>query len=158
MALAIRKAELRDAQIIAEYNRRMAWETEAKRLDGEVLLAGVTALLQDANKGVYYLACNDEELVGQLMLTREWSDWRNGWWWWLQSVYVRAESRRQGVFQALYAQVVAAARAEPDVLGLRLYVEEHNLPAQATYTKLGMMRMPYIVYDIWMSNVAAKKI
>jgi ribosomal protein S18 acetylase RimI-like enzyme len=155
MALTIRLAEPRDAEIVAEYNRRMAWETEAKRLDAEVLLAGVAAVLGDRDKGVYYVASDGEAVIGQVMLTREWSDWRNGWWWWLQSVYIRAESRRQGVFQSLYAHVLQEARATPQVLGLRLYVEQHNAAAQATYRKLGMKTMNYVFFDFAIAIGAA---
>ncbi len=147
MAISICLAEPRDAAIIAEFNRRMAWETEQKHLAPPALLAGVNAVIRDPDKGRYYVAWEDDEVAGQAMVTREWSDWRNGWWWWLQSVYVRAESRRRGVFHALYAHILAAARIEPDALGIRLYVEEHNAAAQATYRKLGMQPMTYVCFD-----------
>lgn len=151
MAVIIRTAEPRDVAVVAEYNRRMALETENKQLDPDVLSAGVTALLADHTKGIYYLACAGADVVGQLMITREWSDWRNGWWWWIQSVYVRADWRRQGVFHALYDHIVQAARAERDVLGLRLYVEKDNAAAQSTYRKLGMTPMSYLFFDYWLS-------
>jgi len=151
MAIAIRTATPLDAAVVADFNRRMAEETEHKQLDPQILLAGVAALLADGDKGVYYLACDGDDIVGQLMITREWSDWRNGWWWWIQSVYVRANWRRKGVFQALYHHVVQAAQAASDVLGLRLYVEKENTGAQATYRKLGMSPMPYLFFDYWLS-------
>ena len=155
MALTIRLAEPRDAGIIAEFNRRMAWETEHKRLDVYVLLAGVNAILGDPNKGVYYVAYDGEEVVGQAMVTYEWSDWRNGRWWWLQSVYVPAEHRRKGVFHSLYQFMQQKVEAAPDVLGIRLYVEENNTTAQATYAKLGMKRLPYILYEHWTASRGA---
>ena len=151
MPIAIRVAERRDAPVVAEFNRRMAEETEHKHLDPAVLLAGVAALLSDRDKGIYYLACAGQDIAGQLMITREWSDWRNGWWWWIQSVYVRADWRRKGIFQALYRHILEAAKAEENVLGLRLYVEKDNAAAQSTYQKLGMTPMPYLFFDYWLT-------
>jgi ribosomal protein S18 acetylase RimI-like enzyme len=150
MPLTIRRGDVNDVAIVAEYNRRMAEETEGKRLDVSVLQDGVRAVLADTSKGVYYLACDGDDVVGQVMLTWEWSDWRNGWWWWLQSVYIRSDRRRRGVFQALFDHVLQQARAAGDVLGVRLYVEKDNHAAQATYRKLGMETMPYLMFDLSM--------
>ncbi len=138
MPVTIRQALPDDAPTIADFNRRMALETEDKLLDPAILAAGVAAALADPHKAVYYLAVEEGPIVGQLSITREWSDWRNGWFWWIQSVYVRPEARRRGIYRALYAHVRARARQQGDVLGLRLYVEEENATAEQTYLRLGM--------------------
>ena len=121
---------------------------KARALDLAVLAGGVAAALADPErKGPYYLAVEGETVLGQLQITFEWSDWRNGWFWWFQSVYVREEARRRGVFRSLYAHIVELARREPDVIGLRLYVERDNHGAQRTYRDLGMEQMPYLLFD-----------
>jgi GNAT superfamily N-acetyltransferase len=145
MGLTIRKATTADIPIIVEYNRRMALEAEKKVLDDAVLTAGVRAALADPHKMVYFLAENDGVAVGQTGITTEWSDWRNGWLWWIQSVYVRKEARRQGVFRALYRHVDATARAAGNVIGLRLMVERENQRAQNTYLSLGMEWTEYLL-------------
>lgn len=150
MPWTLRQAEPADAPVIVEFNRRLALESEGKSLDLAVLSGGVAAALADpARKGPYYLAVEGETVLGQLQITFEWSDWRNGWFWWIQSVYVREEARRRGVFRSLYAHVVELARREPDVLGLRLYVERENHAAQRTYRDLGMEEMPYLLFGRW---------
>ncbi len=152
----IRTAELSDLDWLAEGAQAMAWETEHKRLDPETLRAGIAAGLADAGKARYFVAMQDLPLagaetvgvrVGTLMLTCEWSDWRNGDWWWIQSVYVPPEHRRKGVFAALYRHVAKLARDEPNVIGLRLYVEKENATAQRTYSALGMTDAGYFVYE-----------
>jgi GNAT superfamily N-acetyltransferase len=147
MPLTIRRAEPRDAFIIIEFNFLLAEESEGKILDRDLLAAGVQAALADPQKAAYFLACEGEHVLGQTMVTLEWSDWRNGWFWWIQSVYVRPEARRQGVFRALYEHVRRAAEDDPSVIGLRLYVEKNNLPGQATYARLGMEPTPYVVLE-----------
>jgi GNAT superfamily N-acetyltransferase len=147
MPLVLRPATPADADIIVEYNRRLAEETEGKQLDPPVLAAGVAAGLADPQKALYFLAEEEGAVLGQMMITREWSDWRNGWMWWIQSVYVRAEARRRGVFRTLYQHVAEVARSQPDVIGLRLYVEQENHAAQHTYTHLGMDRTGYLVFE-----------
>ena len=147
MPLTIRRGQPADATVVAEYNRLLAEESEGKILDGDTLDKGVRAVLADPIRGIYYLAELDGAVVGQLMLTYEWSDWRNGWIWWIQSVYVHRDARRHGVFRALYEHAVAAARAEPDVIGLRLYVESDNHAAQQTYLRLGMQPTSYFVLE-----------
>src|SRR5438105_2310221 len=117
MPLTLRRATLADAPVIAEYNQRLAHETEGRSLDPPVIAAGVRAVLSDPERGRYFVAERDGAVVGQLMITTEWSDWRNGWIWWIQSVYVRMDARRQGVFRALYEHALAAARGEPQVVG-----------------------------------------
>lgn len=147
MNLIIRPARPSDAHVIIEFNRLMAKETENKELDRAVLEAGVVAMLTDANKGRYFVAESGTEIVGQLGITLEWSDWRNGNFWWIQSVYVTPSARRHGVFRSLYQQVLAEAHKEPAVIGVRLYVEHDNLAAQATYRKMGMVMTGYQVME-----------
>jgi ribosomal protein S18 acetylase RimI-like enzyme len=143
----VRRAAPSDAAIVAEFNRRLAEETEGLALDAAVLRAGVEAGLADADKALYFVFEEDGEVLGQVMLTREWSDWRNGWLWWIQSVYVRADARRRGVFRRLYGHVHESARSDPAVVGLRLYVEHGNRRAQETYERLGMRRTGYLVFE-----------
>jgi GNAT superfamily N-acetyltransferase len=147
MPLAIRRADPGDIVVVAEFNRLLAWETEAKTLDPAVLARGVARLLADPAKGFYLVAEADGRVVGQLMATFEWSDWRDGWFWWVQSVYVRDEYRRQGVFRALFAELVRRARNAGDVIGLRLYVENGNTRAHATYDQLGLKDAGYSVRE-----------
>lgn len=144
--VSIRQATPEDGPFLVEGNLRLAAESESKELDAETLAAGVETALRDPQKGRYFLACVDGRPVGQLMLTGEWSDWRNGLIWWIQSVYVLPEFRRQGVYQALSRHVERLA-AERGVVGLRLYVEKDNLPAQGAYRKAAMREAGYIVYE-----------
>jgi GNAT superfamily N-acetyltransferase len=143
MNLIIRPARETDVEVICEFNRLMARETEDKDLDLTVLRPGVTAMFADPNKGRYFVAELDGEVVGQLGITCEWSDWRNGNFWWIQSVYVRASARRKGVYRSLYEHVLKTAKVESNVIGLRLYVEHDNHIAQETYRRLGMAMTDY---------------
>ena len=143
----IRPAEPGDAPLIVDYNLRLAEESESLKLDRARVERGVRRLLEAPRHGVYYIAEIDGRAVGQLMLTHEWSDWRDGEFWWIQSVYVDAGFRRLGVFAALYAHVAAQAAANPDVCGLRLYVENENTTAQATYRRQGMHLTGYRVME-----------
>ena len=151
MPWTIRQGRPDDALTIVEFNRRLAMETESKALDATVLAAGVLAALADpSRKGPYYLAVDGAAILGQLQITFEWSDWRNGWYWWFQSVYVVAEARRTGVFRSLYEHVAELARRDPEVVGLRLYVERDNHAAQKTYEKLGMEQTTYLLLEqLW---------
>ena len=149
MPLALRPATPADADLVAAYNAALALESEGKVLDPGTLAAGVRAVLADPAKGVYTLAESGGEVVGQLMLTYEWSDWRNGWFWWIQSVYVRPDARRGGVFRALFADVVARAAADPGVIGVRLYMEHDNARARQTYLSLGMVEAGYEVFELY---------
>jgi len=142
----IRRAILNDGSIIAEFNARLAQETENLSLDRARLEQGVGAALSDPLKATYFLAEIDGAVAGQLMVTHEWSDWRNGDMWWIQSVYVAGEFRRQGVFKALYEHVKDQAR-KAGAAGIRLYVERNNLNAQETYQKLGMSITKYLVME-----------
>jgi len=147
MPISIRQAVPTDAVVVVEFNRLLAEESEGKRLDVAVLAAGVAAGLADPRKSIYFLAEEDGFALGQIMFTTEWSDWRNGWFWWIQSVYVRLKARRRGVFRALFEHVRQAALAEGDVIGLRLYVEQENHIAQQTYCNLGMDAAGYLVFE-----------
>jgi ribosomal protein S18 acetylase RimI-like enzyme len=125
----------------------LAKESENLVLDPPRVKAGVEALLRDPAKGTYFVAESGGEIIGQLMITHEWSDWRNGDFWWLQSVYVRADFRRRGVFQALFDCVLASAKRQGDVAGLRLYVEKNNDPALKAYKRLGLKDTHYHVLE-----------
>jgi GNAT superfamily N-acetyltransferase len=144
--LTIRAAERGDIANIAAWNAAMAWETEQKRLDLQVLKPGVTAVFDEPRRGFYMVAERDGQAVGCLLVTYEWSDWRNGDFWWVQSVYVAPEARRGGVFRALYRDVAQRALASGAV-GLRLYVETENSRAQRTYQELGMKECHYLMYE-----------
>ena len=146
--IQVRPARASDAPIIADFNQRMALETEDRALDAALLGQGVEALLRDPAKGSYFVADAQGPVVGQLMLTYEWSDWRNGNFWWIQSVYVRPEFRRRGVFKALFQHVSQLAGQRRDVCGLRLYVDKHNRQAHAVYAQLGMKPTSYEVYEL----------
>ena len=135
--MMIRRATAADAAVVVDFNYRLAEESEGKVLDRAVLRSGVEAGLADERKARYFLAEEDGDILGQTMVTYEWSDWRNGWIWWIQSVYVRPEARRKGAFRALYEHILATGRRE-GVIGIRLYVEEKNTKAHETYLKLGM--------------------
>lgn len=136
--LVIRPAGFDDVETIVEFNIRLADESEDTALDAATLRDGVRRLFEDDSRGRYFVAMRDNRIIGQIMLTYEWSDWRNGQIWWIQSVYVHPDFRKQGVLRALYGHVERTARANPDVVGLRLYVEEENERAQEAYRKLGM--------------------
>ena len=143
--VSIREATSADAETIADFNSRIAFETEGMRLPPEVVNPGVRALLADESKGRYWVAESDGRVVGQIMVTYEWSDWRNGMIWWIQSVYVHGEYRRSGVFATRYRHVESLARENPQVCGIRLYVERENVRAQRTYESLGMTKTDYRV-------------
>ena len=143
----LRSASPADVPVIAAFNAAMARETEGKELDPARLEAGVRGLLDEESRGFYLLAERGGELVGQLMVTYEWSDWRNGTFWWIQSVFVAAPHRRSGVYRALHDEVQRRAR-EAGACGLRLYVEQENAAAQATYRALGMDATRYLLFEV----------
>ena len=147
MTLLIRQAGPDDEDVVADFNCRLAWESESKRLDAPTVQLGVREILNNSRHGRYFVACLDGRIVGQLMHTFEWSDWRNGDIWWLQSVYVHPDFRRLGVFRTLLNHLQTEATASPDVVGLRLYVEEHNTAAQETYERLGLKTAGYVVME-----------
>jgi len=145
--MTIQPATMADAAMIAAYNVALAKESEDLILDPAVVGQGVEAVLRDAAKGVYFGAYEGEKLVGQIMVTYEWSDWRNGNFWWLQSVYVHPDFRSRGVFKSLFAYALEQAQKTPDVCGFRLYVEEHNSRAQEAYHRLGFKYTNYQVLE-----------
>jgi ribosomal protein S18 acetylase RimI-like enzyme len=145
--VALRRATASDLAAIVDANAAMAEETEGLVLDRARLRRGVEALLHDEAKGFYLLAEVGGRIAGQLMVTREWSDWRNGWWWWIQSVHVAPGHRRQGIYRALHRECERLAR-EAGACGLRLYVERSNDRAQATYAAVGMAQSHYDLYEI----------
>ncbi|MBT8084571.1 MAG: GNAT family N-acetyltransferase [Woeseia sp.] len=147
MDLSVRDADARDANTIVAFNSAIALETEGRELDPALIGAGVAAILKDPAKGRYWVAESDSRIIGQIMVTNEWSDWRNGMMWWIQSVYVHSDFRRQGVFSNLYRHVESLARQDASVCGLRLYVEKDNLPAQQVYLALGMTHPGYQVME-----------
>lgn len=146
--VTIRDATPADAATIAEFNRLMALETEHKSLDPAVLRRGVDRALRDGADARYFVAECGGAIVGQTMITYELSDWRDGVFWWIQSVYTRADFRGRGVFKALYRHVESLARATPDVCGIRLYVEKDNRSAISTYERLGMKPSGHVVYEV----------
>jgi ribosomal protein S18 acetylase RimI-like enzyme len=150
--ITIRDAVASDCTTIAAFNSRIAVETEDHELDPGTINRGVAALLGDRSKGRYWLAEDSGKVVGQIMITMEWSDWRDGMLWWIQSVYVHADYRRRGVFSSLYQHVERLARADPEVVGIRLYVEKENLRAQQTYDRLGMSMTDYQVMQVLFSS------
>lgn len=145
--MGIRTANISDAPTIARFNAAMALESEAIELDMEVLTAGVRAALSDPGKAFYLISEMDDKPVGQLMVTYEWSDWRNGWIWWIQSVYVDPEHRRKGVYRGLYRRLQEMAAEQGGIRGIRLYVMRENLPAKLTYESLGMHHSEYDLYE-----------
>lgn len=145
MNITIRPATPADEDTVVRYNAALAWETEGKTLNPATLRLGVRAGLTDPAKGFYVIAERDGEAIGQAAVTFEWSDWRNGWYWWIQSVYVRHDARRGGVFTELYRHLESLALADPTVIGIRLYVERENARAHATYRKLGFEDESYML-------------
>jgi ribosomal protein S18 acetylase RimI-like enzyme len=145
--MEIRPATLDDASVITKFNIALALESENMTLDAAVVRPGVEAVLRDTAKGIYFAAYEGGKPLGVLMVTYEWSDWRNGNFWWLQSVYVHPAHRSKGVFKSLFAHVAGAAQKTPGVCGFRLYVEEHNVQAQQVYQRLNFRRTDYQVLE-----------
>lgn len=149
MTLAIRPATPADLPALIHGNTSLAWETERKKLDDPTLRRGIENLLSDAHKGFYTVAEVDGRIVGHMLITFEFSDWRDGFYWWIQSVYIWPEFRRAGVFRQIFQHVQARALADPGVIGLRLYVERDNERAQKTYTALGLEEEPYFLFGLY---------
>ena len=146
MTITIRSAEPSDRDALVAFNQAIARETEDRELNEQTLRYGISALLADEHLGFYLVAEDAGRVIGCVMITREWSDWRNGVFWWVQSVYVDAEYRRQGVYRRLYQHVHSLAK-DHNVCGFRLYVERDNTIAQQTYTNLGMNETPYRMFE-----------
>lgn len=145
--IEIRRAITADARNLVKFNLAIARETENKTLAADVVDRGVQGLLQNPGYGFYLVATRAEQAIGTLMVTSEWSDWRDGLFWWIQSVYVTPEERGKGVYRALYTEVLELARSEPGICGLRLYVEKDNTGAQQVYRSLGMADTGYLVFE-----------
>jgi GNAT superfamily N-acetyltransferase len=145
-AFKVREATLEDLAILVRYNAELARETEGRVLSVSTLEKGVRHVLSDPQKGRYFVAECLEGVVGQTLVTYEWSDWRDGWIWWLQSVFVAAGWRRQGVFRALYEHIVQEATRQRAV-GLRVYVREENQLARTVYEQLSLRPAGYVVYE-----------
>jgi len=147
-SFAVDRAAPEDVAAIAQFNIAMAAETEDLDLDPATVHAGVAAVVRDDRRGFYLVARSDGKAVGSLMITYEWSDWRNGNLWWIQSVYVVPSSRKQGIFRLLYDNVISLAKQSGDAAGIRLYVEKDNHDAQGVYQTLGMAQTAYRVFEI----------
>jgi ribosomal protein S18 acetylase RimI-like enzyme len=145
--ILIRLANENDAAAMVQFNQAMALETEGKTLDSQTLTNGVEAVFPDSKKGFYVVAEENGKIIGGLMVTFEWSDWRNGWFWWIQSVYILPEYRGRRIYGLLYEFVKNEAEKQGDVCGFRLYVEHDNLRAQKVYEKLGMQKSHYLMFE-----------
>jgi len=145
--IQIRKAKVHDSRIIADFNKAMALETENTILEDKVIASGVSNLLNHPERGFYLIAEIEGQIAGSLMITTEWSDWRNVLFWWIQSVYIKPEHRRKGIYRALCNYVKQLADVEQIICGFRLYVEKNNHIAQNTYKSLGMSETHYLVYE-----------
>lgn len=143
----IRIATAADTVSLVDFNQAMALETEGKSLDPNTLKSGVEAVFVDDKKGFYVVAEDSSEIVGGLMVTYEWSDWRAAWFWWIQSVYVLPETRGKAIYGRMYDFVKAKAVEHSNVCGFRLYVEKENLNAQKVYEKVGMDSSNYLMYE-----------
>jgi len=149
--IIITPADENDLSHMVDFQLKMALETEDLKLDREVLSRGVKSALTDKTKALYFIARKDNRPVGMLMITTEWSDWRDGWVWWIQSVYVIPEMRKEGVFGALYSYVKELVISKPDVMGIRLYVDKRNTKAQRVYEAVGMTGEHYSTFE-WMKK------
>ncbi len=145
--IRIRTAEPQDIETIVELNMAMAWETEHVNLSQDILTRGIRAVFDDADRGFYVVAESDGRVVGCLLITFEWSDWRCGLFWWIQSLYIRPMFRRQGIFRHLHEFVKVKAVDRCDVCGIRLYVEQSNHVAQRAYEQIGMHARSYRMYE-----------
>ena len=148
IGIRVRAAQSNDCNLMADWAVAMALETEAKMLPLATVTAGIQAGLDDPARARYFIAEIAGEPAGTVMVTLEWSDWRNGWWWWIQSVYVAPAHRRNGVFRALFDHVRDLAASTEGVRGLRLYVERENAGAQRTYEFVGMKDAGYRMYEL----------
>ena len=143
----IRNAIPKDADSIIAFNLAMAQETENRTLEGRIISDGVLRIFDEPDHGFYLVAENREEIIGTLMVTREWSDWRNGEFWWIQSVYIEKKYRRKGIYREMYQFVKKLAGSQTDICGFRLYVEKDNTIAQQTYRNLNMEETPYLLFE-----------
>ena len=148
--ISIRKARPEDAKVIIDFQQKMAWETEQMTLVQEIITKGVNAVFNNPALGQYWVAEENDVVVASLLITYEWSDWRNSNVWWFQSVYVLSDYRRTGIFRSMYLHIKNEADKQ-GIAGLRLYVETNNLRAQKTYEALGMHSEHYTMYE-WLKE------
>ncbi len=149
--IKVRLANIEDAETIAAFQIEMAYETENLLLDKETIETGVISVFHDNKKGKYFVAEEDGNVVASLLLTPEWSDWRNKWVWWIQSVYVTQNHRRKKIFKKMYEYVKNLVIEDPNAAGLRLYVDLSNENARSVYKALGMNGEHYQVFE-WMKE------
>ena len=147
-AIRVRRATGSDIDTIVDFNMAMAKETEGMELPRQRLRKGVTAVFEDSTRGFYIVAECSGRIVGQTMITYEWSDWRNGVFWWIQSVYVLPRYRKVGIFRSVFHHIKTMAETAPNVCGFRLYVDRDNRPAKMAYDSLGMERSHYELYEM----------
>ncbi len=147
MNFTVRQGIESDSETLIEFNRAMARETEDRELPLNLIKPGVESFLKHREYGFYVIAEKDSEIVGSLMITFEWSDWRNGLFWWIQSVYVKPEFRRQGVYSSMHNYVRELAKEKGNIVGLRLYAERNNETAHKTYESNNMHKTIYIMYE-----------
>lgn len=145
--MKIRIAETGDIDSLVDFNQKMALETEGRHLDGDILKSGVEAVFHDQSKGFYVVTEDAGAILGGLMVTFEWSDWRNKWFWWIQSVYIVPEGRGKGIYREMYEFVKTKAQEDKSVCGFRLYVEKDNISAQKVYERVGMAASDYLMYE-----------
>ena len=149
--ISIQKAEVRHIDILIDFQQRLAHESEGVVLNGSTLRKGMEAMFTDPGKGLYYIASDGDEVVGCHMITYEWSDWRNGMVWWLQSVYVKESHRKKGIFKMMYDNVISMIKKDANLIGLRLYVDKSNERAMNVYGAMGMDGSHYTVYE-WIKD------
>lgn len=150
MKIQIREAKQKEKPILKQFQKLMAWETEKLELDEEQLDKGLEAVLADPLKGKYFVA-EEDKIIACLMVTPEWSDWRNGIVWWIQSVFVVEGHRRKGIYRQLYKHIQDWVNSNKNYRGIRLYVEKDNKIAQQVYSNLGMDGEHYKLYE-WMKS------
>ena len=151
--IIIRYANKDDITIIVNFNTAMAMETEIKIINSETVYKGVNELLNNNENGFYLIAESDGIPAGQLMITKEWSDWRSGEFWWIQSVYIHPDYRKNNIYQKLYNEAIKLAKESKNVCGIRLYVDKDNNIAQKVYAKLGMKESNYLFFEEDWSDV-----
>jgi len=149
--ITIQKAEIAHIEILIDFQQRLAFESEGVNLNAETLRKGMNTMFAEPAKGIYYIAREDHEIIGCHMITYEWSDWRNGMVLWLQSVYVKESHRKQGIFKMMYDNLMSIIDNDPQLIGLRLYVDKSNTRAMKVYEAMGMDGSHYTVYE-WMKD------
>lgn len=149
--ITIQKAVIENLEVLIDFQQRLALESESIRLNAETLRKGIMAMFADPAKGIYYVVEEEGQVIGCHMITYEWSDWRNGMVWWLQSVYVTETHRKKGIFKMMYDNLINIIKKDPQLIGLRLYVDKSNERALQVYQAMGMDGSHYTVYE-WMKG------